>query len=86
MRKHKHFKVKGYLNFWLEARNPCSSENMRKVDFHGTGKFMQFPKHRKNGFSQYGKSVRKNKYFKFMGFLNISGEAEIHMIPKTWEM
>ena len=27
----------------------------------------------------------KHKHFKFMGFLNISGEAEIHTIPKTWE-
>ena len=27
----------------------------------------------------------KYKSFKFMGFLNISGEAEIHTIPKTWE-
>ena len=26
----------------------------------------------------------KHKHFKFMGFLNISGEAEIHIIPKTW--
>ena len=27
----------------------------------------------------------KQKHFKFMGFLNISGEAEIYTIPKTWE-
>ena len=27
----------------------------------------------------------KHKHFKFMGFLNILGEAEIHAIPKTWE-
>ena len=27
----------------------------------------------------------KQKRFKFMGFLNISGEAEIHTIPKIWE-
>ena len=27
----------------------------------------------------------KYKHFKFMGFLNISGEAEIHTISKTWE-
>ena len=26
----------------------------------------------------------KHKHFKFMGFLNISGEAEINTIPKTW--
>ena len=27
----------------------------------------------------------KHKYFKFMGFLNISGEVEIHTILKIWE-
>ena len=29
--------------------------------------------------------MAKHKHFKSMGFLNISGEAEIHTIPKTWE-
>ena len=29
--------------------------------------------------------VWENKHFKFMGFLNISSEAEIHTIPKTLE-
>ena len=48
-------------------------------------KFMQFPKHKKSGFPQYGKSVGKQKHFKYMGFLNNSGEAEIHTIPKIWE-
>ena len=28
--------------------------------------------------------VGKDKHFKFMDFLNIPGEAEIHIIPKTW--
>ena len=27
----------------------------------------------------------KHKYFKFMGLLNILGEAETHSIPKIWE-
>ena len=27
----------------------------------------------------------KHKHFKFMGFLNISSEAEIHAVPKTLE-
>ena len=27
----------------------------------------------------------KHKHLKFMGFLNISCEAEFHTIPKTWE-
>ena len=27
----------------------------------------------------------KHKHFKFMGFLKILDEAEIHTIPKTWE-
>ena len=48
-------------------------------------KSMQFPKHRKSGFPLYGKSMEKHKHFKFMGFLNISDEAEIHAIPRTWE-
>ena len=48
-------------------------------------KSMQFPKHGKTGFPLYGKSMGKHKHFKFMGFLNISGEAEIHTIPKIWE-
>ena len=26
----------------------------------------------------------KHKHFKLMGFLNISYEAQIHTIPKTW--
>ena len=46
-------------------------------------KSMQFPKHGKSGFPLYGKSMEKHKHFKFMGFLNISDEAEIHAIPKT---
>ena len=47
-------------------------------------KSMQFPKHGKTGFPLYGKSMGKHKHFKFMVFLNISDEAEIHAIPKTW--
>ena len=27
----------------------------------------------------------KHKHYKFMGFLNISGEAEIHTILKIWQ-
>ena len=27
----------------------------------------------------------KQKHFNFVGFLNISGEAEIHAVPKTLE-
>ena len=27
----------------------------------------------------------KHKHFKFMGFLNILDEAEIHTIPKIWD-
>ena len=49
-------------------------------------KSMQFPKHGKKWFPLYGKSMEKHKHFKFMGFLNISDKAEIHAIPRTWEM
>ena len=27
----------------------------------------------------------KDKHFKFKGFLNFSYEADIHLVPKTWE-
>ena len=27
----------------------------------------------------------KHKYFKVMGFLNFSYEAEVHAVPKTWK-
>ena len=53
--------------------------------FYLKQKPMQFPTNWKSGFSSYGKSMGKHKHFKFMGFLNISGEAEIHTIPKIWE-
>ena len=36
-------------------------------------------------FHSTGKVRENTKNSKFMGFLNISGEAEIHAIPKTWE-
>ena len=48
-------------------------------------KSMQFLKYGKSGLPLYGKSMGKQKHFKFMGFLNISHEAEIHTIPRTWE-
>ena len=48
-------------------------------------KSMQFPKYGKSGLPLYGKSMGKHKHFKFMGFLNISYEAEIHRIPRTRE-
>ena len=56
-----------FLKFFAWSRNPCSSQNMGKVDFH------------------YMRKVWEHKRFKFMGFLNILDEAEIHTIPKTWE-
>ena len=45
---------------------------------------MQFQKHRKSGLPQYGKSMGKHNHFKFIGFSNISGEAEIHTVTKIW--
>ena len=53
--------------------------------FHLMQKSMQFAKHGKSGFPLCGKVMEKHKHFKFMGFLNISDEAEIHIIPKTWD-
>ena len=46
---------------------------------------MHVPKYEKNVFPQFGKSMGKHKDFKFMGFLNILGEVEIHTIPNIWE-
>ena len=46
---------------------------------------MQFRKYMKSGFPYYGKSAGKQKHFKCMGFLNILGEAVIHIIPLTQE-
>ena len=48
-------------------------------------KSMQFQKHRKSGLPKYRKSMGKHKRFRFIGFLNILGEAEIHASPKIWE-
>ena len=63
--------------------------NISKFRVSGTfclkQKSMHFPKHGKSGLPLYGKSMGKHKHFKFMGFLNISYEAEIHTIPRTRE-
>ena len=48
-------------------------------------KSMQFPIRGKSGFPLYGKCMEKHKHFKFVGFLNILDEAEIHTIARTWE-
>ena len=53
--------------------------------FYLKQKSMQIPKHGKSKFPLNGNSMGKHKHFKFVGFLNISGEAEIHIISKTWE-
>ena len=39
----------------------------------------------KADFHSTRKSMGKHKPFKFMGFLNMLGEAEIHTTPKRWE-
>ena len=44
-------------------------------------KSRQFPKYGKCGLPWYRKSMGKQKHFKFMCFLNISDEAEIHTTP-----
>ena len=63
--------------------------NISKFRVSGTfclkQKSMEFPKLGKSGLPLYGKSMGKHKHFKFMGFLNISYEAEIHTIPRTRE-
>ena len=62
------FRDRVFLTYFARSRNPYNSQNS---------------KHGKSGFPQYGKSVGKHKHFKFMCFLNISAEAEIHTILKT---
>ena len=52
--------------------------------FYMKQKSIWFPKHGKSRFPWYEKSMGKHKHFKFMGFLNISGVAKIHTIPKIW--
>lgn len=47
--------------------------------------FVQFPKHGESKFPQDRKIMRKPTHSKVMGFLNISGEEEIHKIPKLWD-
>ena len=48
-------------------------------------KFMQFLKHRMVEFRCYGKSIRKHRHSKVMGFLHILRETEIHTILKQCE-
>ena len=48
-------------------------------------KSIKFPKYGKIEFPQKGKNMEKHKHFKFMSFLNILDEAEIHTIHRTWE-
>ena len=48
-------------------------------------KSIQYQNMGKVDFHSTGKAWWKQKHFKFVGFLNISGEAEIHTIPKIWE-
>ena len=51
----------------------------------GEAEIQKSPKYETTGFPQYGKRTGKHKHFKFMGFLNISGQAEIHKIRKIQE-
>ena len=88
MEKHKYFKFMDFLNILGEAEIDITSKTWRNSQnpqiFSVTEKSIQLPKHVEGGFPQNRKSNRKHKHFKFMDFLNISGEAEIHTIPKTW--
>ena len=70
------------------AGKVCEKINISKLwisqIFRVKKKSMQFQKHRKSGLPQYGKSMGKHNHFKFIGFSNISGEAEIHTVTKIW--
>ena len=87
MRKHT-FKIYEFQYFGWN-RNSYNSQNMGKVNSHNTEKVWEKINIRKlclsnilGGFPWYGKSMGKHKYFKFMDFLNILDEAEIHMLPR----
>ena len=47
---------------------------------------MQFQKYGKSGFPWFRQNIGIHKLFKFMDFLNISGEADLHTITKIWEI
>ena len=48
-------------------------------------KSVQFSKYGKSGLRLYGTSMGKHNHFKLIVLLNLSDEAEIHTISKTWE-
>ena len=77
-------KVNSYSKEKILENTNISKLSVSEI-FRLTRKSMQFPKHGKSGFPLYGKSMEKHKHFKLMDFLNISDEAEIHTISRTWE-
>ena len=70
------------------TRKKYGKKNIRKLwvsqIFQVKQKSIRFQKHGKRGFPQYGKSMGKYKHSTFIGSLNLSGEAEIHTIPRIW--
>ena len=48
-------------------------------------KSIKFPKYGKMNSHNTGRVWEKNKHSKVTDLLKISGEAEIHAIPKIWE-
>ena len=83
-------KKQTFQSFWnILGKKICENTNISKLSvsemFHLKQKSMQFPKYGKSGFPLYGKSMKKQKHFKFLGFSTILSEAEIHTIPKIWK-
>ena len=77
----------GKMNFHSKGKvweNTSISNLFFFLIFYMKQKSIWFPKHGKSRFPWYEKSMGKHKHFKFMGFLNISGVAKIHTIPKIW--
>ena len=67
------FQIYGFLKYFGWSINPYNSLNMGKVNSHNTGKVWE---------SMYTKTQTLQIY-EFLKYF--SGEAEIHIIPKTWQ-
>ena len=94
----KEFYQFSHQQYCPQSMGKMNSDSMRKVWENKTfesqalffilcmkQRFIQFPKHRKNEFSQYGKSMEKHKHSKIMGLLNISCETKIWEIEANFK-
>ena len=64
-------------------RKPTYSKVMGFLIFQVKQKPMQFPKHGENEFPRIWESMANPKHSEIMGFLNASGETDIHRFAET---